>query len=185
MGRLKQLLPLGKKTVIDHCIDSLVRAGIREIITVIAQDTAALREALEKRPVVIVVNRTPGSDMAESVKSGLSMVSPDASGILVCLADHPLVTAATIKRLAGIHKEYPERIIIPAYQKKRGHPTLFPKNILQEIFRGGTLRDIIGKSKERLISMDVVDEGVVLDMDTEEDYQQLRELAEERDNDSA
>jgi CTP:molybdopterin cytidylyltransferase MocA len=47
---------------------------------------------------------------------------------------------------------------------------MFPVKIIHEIFSGVTLRDIIRKDAQRVRTAVVDDEGVVLDMDTEEDY---------------
>ena len=69
--------------------------------------------------------------------------------------------------------ETPDKIIIPLYKGKRGHPTLFPRNVIEEIFEGGILRDIIDKNRSRLKFLNVQDEGVILDMDTKEDYDKV------------
>jgi CTP:molybdopterin cytidylyltransferase MocA len=52
---------------------------------------------------------------------------------------------------------------------------MFPVQIIHEIFSGVTLRDIIRNDAQRVRIAAVDDEGVVLDMDTKEDYRAIIE----------
>jgi molybdenum cofactor cytidylyltransferase len=175
MGRTKQLLLLGNKPVVRRCLDALFDAGVRDIVAVIGLQGGDIAEALRGAPVNILVNNVPDSDMAESMRTGLRGLGHNPTGVLVCLSDHPLVSAKTVSALIHEHRANQEKIIIPAYNGRRGHPTLFPATILQELYSGMTLRDIIQRDPLRVRSVDVPDEGVVLDMDTEEDYRLMAE----------
>lgn len=174
MGLTKQLLQLGEKPVIRHCIDALISARISEIVVVVNAADNGITQALSGLPVTFVVNTTPGSDMTESVRTGLAALS-SATGILVCLSDHPLVRSETIEALITEHENLPDKIIIPCYNGQRGHPSLFPKSTLQELHSGGTLRDILRKEPHRIVTIDTGDEGVVLDMDTPEEFHHIVE----------
>jgi CTP:molybdopterin cytidylyltransferase MocA len=113
--------------------------------------------------------------MAESVKTGLTALGHAASGVLICLSDHPLVRSETIEALITEHVNLPDKIVIPCYNGRRGHPSLFPKSTLQDLHSGGTLRDIVRKEPQRVVSIDTGDEGVVLDMDTPEEFHHIVE----------
>jgi CTP:molybdopterin cytidylyltransferase MocA len=173
MGQIKQLLPLGDRTVIEHGLSTIIAAGIKDIVVVLGPDAGDVSKTIHHFPVRTVLNTQQESEMAESVRTGLKSVSADATGILICLADHPLVMPETIKALVALHKNYPEAIIIPSCKRKRGHPTLFPGNIMQEIFVRNSLRDVIGSNAEKVRYLDVADDGVLLDMDTTEDYERI------------
>ncbi len=170
MGQTKQLLLLGDKPVIIRCIDSIREAGISEIAVVIGECGNGLAEHLRSYPATIAVNDNPDSDMAESVRRGIKRLGNCSSAVLICLSDHPLVATETIKRLVHEHQAFPDSIIIPEYHGRRGHPSLFPRRGLEDIFSGITLRDIVKKDPNRVRLVPVPDEGVVLDMDTPEDY---------------
>jgi molybdenum cofactor cytidylyltransferase len=94
---------------------------------------------------------------------------------LICLSDHPCVSAGTLKSLISGHATDPQKIVLPLYSGRRGHPTLFPKRILQELYTGLTLRDILKTDPDRVKCIHVADEGVILDMDTAEDYRKINE----------
>lgn len=174
MGCPKQLLALGHKPVIRHCLDNIIAAGIQQIVVVLGAESNGAVAALQDLSVTTVVNEKTGSEMAESVRIGLrALESPSSSGVLICLGDHPLASAETMRTVALAHPESPDDIIIPAYNHRRGHPSLFPSALLDEIFYGGTLRNIIDKHSRRVRIIEVPDEGVILDMDTREDYENI------------
>jgi molybdenum cofactor cytidylyltransferase len=173
MGRTKQLLRLGDKPVISHCIDAMLDAGISDCVVVVGAQENGITWLLRGLPVTIAVNDVPGSDMAESVRAGLKLISASSSGVLIGLSDHPLVSPETMKALIREHSAFPGYIIIPVYLGRRGHPSLFPIRALREIFFGSNLRDIVRQDPARVRFVDVQDEGVVLDMDTPDDYEAI------------
>ncbi len=179
MGRLKPLLPLGSRPVIEHCLENLAGGGIEETVVVLGPSGAPIAEMLNEA-VITVWNDEPISEMAGSVRLGVRHVAPKATGVLVALADHPLVEAGTIRRLLRVHTRQPQRILIPTFGGKRGHPVLFPREILTEIFTLPTLREVVRRAPERTRQIAVDDAGVVLDMDTPADYRRALDLWEQR-----
>ncbi|MGD0885764.1 MAG: nucleotidyltransferase family protein [Thermodesulfovibrionales bacterium] len=176
MGRVKQLLPLGDKPVIRHCLDNILSSGITDIIVVLGPHGAQIADVIRGFPVTITLNRYAESEMAESVRLGLKAIDSSSSGVLICLSDHPLVSAKTFKSLLAGHAEDPDKIIVPLYNGRRaGHPTLFPRHVLGELYTGLNLRDILKRDPDRVKCIHVADEGVILDMDTVEDYEKIDE----------
>ena len=173
MGQLKQLLPLGNKPVIRHCLDNLVAAGIKNTVVVIGRGGSEMLDSMKDLPVRIVFNENPESEMVESVRIGLRTLTPSSSGVLIHLSDHPLVSVGTLRSIIQYHLEIPDKIIVPFYKGKRGHPSLFPKPVIDEVFEGRNLRDIINRDSSRIRFLNIDDEGVILDMDTKEDYDEI------------
>ena len=174
MGRSKPLLPLGDRPVICHCLDCLLDAAVDEIIVVTAQNRAEIEFTVGALPVRLVDNPDPASDMAGSVRVSLRAVSDEATGVLVCLVDHPLVSASTIHALVEWHHLDPGSILIPSVQGKRGHPTLFPRPVIHELSGVATLRDVVRRDPSRVRLVDIEDEGTVIDMDTPADYTRVQ-----------
>lgn len=173
MGVCKQTLPLGGKPVIVHCVDALTDAGILGITVVVGKYGNAIRQALGNLKVDVVGNVLPGADMADSVRTGLNAMNHDTTGVMICLSDHPLVKSGTMEKLLETHRVSPCQILIPVCQEKNGHPVIFPTELLKIIHHGGTLRDIIQANPERVRRIPVDDAGVIMDMDTQEDYQTI------------
>jgi CTP:molybdopterin cytidylyltransferase MocA len=100
-------------------------------------------------------------------------MAPAASGVLVCLADIPLVASGTYRRLLEEHEHRPDAILIPSYQGRRGHPILVPCAAMAEIYRQSTLRNVVRNNEHLVYHVEVDDSGVLEDMDTPEDYRRI------------
>ena len=173
MGQLKQLLPVNNRPAIRHCIDTIIASGINDIVAVIRNDSEELKNILNGLPLSIVYNRNAESEMAESVRIGLRAIAASATGVMVCLSDHPLVKVETLKTLLHIHEQKPDRILLPRCNGKNGHPVLFPVQIIHQVFSGLNLREIISRYPDMVKNVQVMDEGILFDMDTREDYENI------------
>jgi len=172
---LKQLLPLADRPAIGHCVEGISSSGITDLVVVVGQGSDEVTAALQGLPVKIAVNRNLHSEMAESVRVGLRRIDPASTGVMVCLCDHPLISADTFRSIASVHLAEPEKILIPLYKGARGHPTLFPARLIRRVHEGMNLRQIITGADGNVRHIPVSDEGVVLDMDTMEDYRLVLE----------
>ena len=180
MGRTKQLLPLGDRPVIEYCISSITAAGIEDIVAVLSPGNKELFNAVKGFPMRIAYNEVSGSEMADSVRTGLRQIGPSATGIIICLSDHPMVSEKTFRELIELHGECPDKILIPVYKGQKGHPTLLPASVSGEMFSGLTLRQLISRLPGRVNFPEVPDEGVILDMDTMDDYRVILEKIRDR-----
>lgn len=172
MGRPKPLLPFGEKTALDLLIAALRQAGIEEIVLVLGPGGEAVAEVLPDIPLTLAWNRQPGSDMASSLRLGMNHLGPATTGVLVALADHPLVAAETLATLGAQHLQWPEAILLPTSQGRNGHPVLLPRSILNELKQLPTLREVVRREPGRLRHIPTTDPGILLDLDTPEDYLQ-------------
>ena len=173
MGRMKQLLPIAGKPVIAHCLAAIANSGITEIVVVANPAMAAFFQTERKPALTVLFNTAPSSEMSDSARIGLKDVSATSSGVLIYLADYPLVTSETVRTLCETHLEKPNRILIPTYQGRSGHPCLFPRVFANEVYNDLTLKEIVHFDSNRVTLIDVPDEGILLDIDTEEDYQAM------------
>jgi molybdenum cofactor cytidylyltransferase len=176
MGRCKQLLTLGDSTVINRCIGALVTGGAGEIVVVISEEGSDVAETVRCSPVRVVVNPEHEGDMASSVRAGRDALTAEASGVIVSLCDYPLVSAGTITGLIAEHEASPGSIIIPCHHERRGHPLLFPRTVLNELADDQILRDLVRRIPDRIRCLGVDDAGVLIDMDTPEDYHRICEM---------
>jgi molybdenum cofactor cytidylyltransferase len=173
MGTCKQLLRLEGKTVIAHCLETLLAGGVEEVVVVVSATGDEVAQVAGAYPVRVVRNPDPEGDMAASIRIGRGALSSPATGVLIALCDYPLVTALTISRLIEEQLRNPGNIIIPCHNGRRGHPPLFPRRLLDELAGPLTLRDLLRTYAERVRHLEVQDPGVLIDMDTPEDYQRI------------
>ena len=173
MGSCKQLLPLGEGTVTGRCLDTLLMAGVGDVVVVISEEWREVAEVVRAYPARVVVNPEAEGDMASSVRAGRDALTDAATGVIVFPCDYPLVSAVTIASLIAEHGESPGSIIIPCHGERRGHPLLFAREMLDELSNGMILRDLVRRDPDRVRFLDVDDPGVLIDMDTPEDYHRI------------
>ena len=174
--RNKSLLPLGPKSAIRWCIDTLLSAGMEDVVVVLGPAGTAIAEQIDDLPVTLAWNFAAESDMTASILIGLATVDRQAKSLLIYPADYPLVSAATITDLLENREKHPEKIIIPTYRGQKGHPVIFPRRILSELGYQPTLGHLVRWDPHRLKLVAVNDEAILQDMDTPEDYRRLQAL---------
>ena len=179
MGTRKPLLPLGGVPALVRCVEALRAAAPRELVAVLVANAGPEEALLAPWRVTIARNPDPGADMAASARIGLAALAERPDGVLIALADHPLVRPETCRGLRARFDAEPGAIHLPVYGGHHGHPVLFPRELLDELNAGGTLRDIVHRYSERVRAFAVEDPGVAFDMDTPGDYARLRRLARE------
>jgi molybdenum cofactor cytidylyltransferase len=177
MGCCKQLLELGGKTALARCLDALLQGGVDQVIVVVAPDGDEVERAARRYPVRVVRNAGPAGDMATSIRTGRDALAPGTSGVLVALCDYPLVSSDTIATLVESHRRDPGSILIPCHLERRGHPPLIPRRLLDELAHPLTLRDLLRTHSQLIRQLELVDAGVLVDMDTPEDYRRVAAAA--------
>jgi molybdenum cofactor cytidylyltransferase len=185
MGTQKLLLPFAGGTVIGHIAAQIASGGVDGIVAIVRPGSTAVAEALAGLRVRMVTNPEPDGDMLSSVRCGLWAVPEECDGVFVALGDQPAITAELIGRMiAAFHAAppvaapAPGRIVVPAYDGKRGHPILFSVCYRQEIlagFDGAGLRGLLAAHPAEVIDLPAPGPAVLSDMDCPEDYR--RELA--------
>ncbi len=181
MGLCKQLLPLGDRPVVVRCIETVASAGITDMVVVTGGPYGdGIADAVRPILTKIARNDAPDSDMAASVRIGLTAISPEASAVLVFIPDHPLVSTETCRAILERHLVKPDCIVVPTFKGRRGHPPLFPRAFLEELAHLPTMRHIVQKHAGNTFLLETADHGVILDMDTKEDYLKIVEIFNQR-----
>ena len=173
MGVDKLSLPWGKRTLLEHCLGTLLRSKIKEVIVVLNDRTKGRIPPLQGQKVKIVINPNYKKGMSTSIRRGLQAVDPKSQGILIAMGDQPLLKTKTINALIQTFEEGKGDIIIPNYRGRQGHPVLFHRKFekaFKEIKGDVGGRSIIKKYHKSVREVRVRSEGVVKDIDLWEDY---------------
>lgn len=167
--RYKMALPLGDKTVIEQSIAGMYDV-VRRIFVVVGWKAECVKELLVGYDKVnLVLNAHFRDGMFSSVRAGMACVR--AGRFFLLPGDCALVGAAVYDQMLAV----PGSIVIPTYKGRKGHPVLFDRNVVSEILDmpgGATLRDYI--NAKGYIAIEVNDEGILLDIDTPDDYDAMR-----------
>src|SRR5438552_11102564 len=116
MQEPKQLLPLGKSTLLEHVMETVRSSRIGECIVVLGYAADAITERIPLNDVKVVINEAYAEGMSSSIRIGLRNVSPQAEASLVVLADQPFVKTATLDRLIDAYEESKPQVVVPIYK---------------------------------------------------------------------
>jgi molybdenum cofactor cytidylyltransferase len=125
----------------------------------------------------LVHNRNPERGQFSSLREGLQAVlDRGRDAACVTLVDRPPARAETLSALkAEFMKTVPEKTwaVVPEFQGKHGHPVIFGREMMEVFLRADanrTAREIEHEFQSRIRYATVDDSGVILNINTPEDY---------------
>jgi len=178
MGRLKQLLPLAGRPLLQHVVDAAVASRLDEVILVLGARAAEIRAAITCCECVrVVVNREYADGQSTSLRAGLRAASPRSAAAAVLLGDQPRMTAQRIDAVAAAFLQTSACVVRPVYaavggHRVPGHPVFLARRVWPDIdaLRGDQgARALLSAHPEWLLEVPVAGEAP-RDVDTWEDY---------------
>jgi CTP:molybdopterin cytidylyltransferase MocA len=173
MGRLKPLLPLGSRTLLQWVVDRLREGGADPILVVLGHRADEVRECLKEFPVQTILNETYPQGMLSSVQAGARALPPDTPAFFVALGDQPDLDPQVLLALIQEWDKNPGSLVVPVVEGKRGHPILIDRCYLPALLAleaPQTLRDLVHAPSTLRREVPVETESLLLDLDTPEDY---------------
>lgn len=183
MGKLKQLMPLGEKSILEHSLDSLIRSKVGEVILVVGREAEAVMKKVAARPVMITVNPDYRQGMSTSIARGLDSVNDSAGAVMLALADQPFIDSRVINRLIDEFDTHNKGIVVPVYKGRRGHPIIFAIKYKDELLglKGDTGgKEIIDRHPDDILEVAVDSEDIYIDIDDMKSYQREKSKLEKR-----
>jgi molybdenum cofactor cytidylyltransferase len=173
MGSPKALLPFRGTTFLQHILDVISQSKVQQTVVVVGRHRAEIEPHVKPRSRV-VFNANYEQGMITSLQAGIRELPPETTGALMFLVDHPVVDVETIEGL--IANFVSDRIVLPVFEGRRGNPVLFSAGVLQEILalspsQGANI--VVRKDPGRIVQVSVQSPGVLVDIDTPEDFQNL------------
>lgn len=159
---------------IEVIYHKLLKAGISNIAVVVFPG-CELERFLIKDSLKWIINPNPALGMLSSIYHG---VNDDDSfdGYLIMPVDHPIVEAQTFLEMKEYFYMNAEFVIKPRWKNKAGHPIIIPGTIANEIklrdYDGG-LNKFISSSKFTVKYISVGDPGIIQNINTKEDIENL------------
>ncbi len=178
MKQFKPLLPLGETTVIEHVLDTVRRVQIADIFVVAGYRAQDLISLAERQRLCFVRNERYTEGMYSSVQAGVHALPSDVAAFFLLPVDVPLVKPHSIRLLGRDFIRYQADVTYPVFQQERGHPPRVSARLIPQILaqnRLDGLQGLLAEQEESARDVAVMDEGVLMDMDTPEDYQQICE----------
>jgi molybdenum cofactor cytidylyltransferase len=183
-GAFKPLLKWGKRTVIGECVHQMRNSRLAEIFVVLGHRELDVRQSLAGSGVQYAINKNYQKGMLTSVKTGLSMLSPNEDAVLIALVDQPMIRSGLLDKLILAFEEGEKGIVLPTYKGRRGHPIIISTGYVDDIMQlddntEGGLRDLIDAQRGDCLEVPVDTPDVIEDIDSPEDYQRLSRQVEQ------
>lgn len=182
MGQDKALLTYQGKTFLEQILVTLREAGIDRTVVVLGHHADEIQRAVNLKGAHVVINRDYRRGQTSSLQAGLAvLVEPPLEAIILCLVDHPAVSAGTIRKLVNGFRASQAPVMIPTFKGRHGHPVLVARRLFAELLALAPdqgANTVIRKYRNATQFVDVDDRGILLDVDDPETYRRLGEASD-------
>ena len=189
MGTFKPLLPLGDETLISYQLNKFVGMGLSPIVIVTGNEAERLEHYIkeykknrdpEGKIVCIRNEQYHSSEMFDTIKIGLKRIKGQCDRFFVLPADIPLFSEKTLNLLLRSEG----KVTKPVFQNRGGHPLLIRSDMIDQLiaYTGEMgLKGALQAADIEIQNIEVMDEGILIDADTLEDYQKVKEYVKRKE----
>lgn len=180
MGQNKAGLMLGTCSVLERVVQAFTEAMVEDVVVVTGHEPERLASLLDTLPVASVHNPDYDTGMFSSVLAGVATLPPDLEAFFIQPVDLPLVTARVLARLHTALADAHCGIAHPTCCGLRGHPPLLSgryRQLILEEPRAHSLGEFLEDHAADSMEVEVEDLSILVDMDTEADYQRALRFA--------
>ena len=173
MGKPKPLLRFEDKTFLEQIISVLRRSLMDRITVVLGAKAQTIKRSIDLSGTDVVINRDYRKGQLSSLIVGLENAPPETEAILVCLVDNPFITTTIVNRIISTFRETKGPIVVPVFNKKRGHPVLFAKSLFKELVNAPAeegARYVVYSNEDKVVELETPESSVLVGIDTPEDY---------------
>lgn len=184
MGEPKALLPTRDGRRFVDAVAATARAGgCAGVVVVVGPPHGAAIGAALPSVATAAWNADPSRGMLSSVQAGLLALPAAAAAALIWPVDIPFVAVATVRAVVA---RAAARLVVPVHgaggddgaRGRGGHPLGIPRRLFAEVAaldpaRG--LKALLDAHAAEVERLPVADRGVLVDVDTPDDYARTRE----------
>lgn len=178
MGQPKLLLPWGDSTVLGETLRQTQGARVRPIVVVTGHAAEAVAAIARVAGCEVRHNSDYATgEMLSSLQVGLHTLPLETHGVLVILADQPLVTSATLNSLIDAFEQGLGTIIAPTYAGQTGNPVLIGRRWWAELLAlppGERPRRLLLRHPAAVYHLPLDTPSILVDLDDRAAYEQWR-----------
>jgi CTP:molybdopterin cytidylyltransferase MocA len=177
MGRPKALLPhpATGEPFLSYLVNVFRTGGADEVIVVGRPADAVVRAGAEAAGARFVLNPVPERGQLSSLVAGIGLAERlDVRGVLASPVDLPGITPAVVARVIAAAGS--AAIVRPTYGGRSGHPVYFSRAVFAELRAADPAvgaRAVVRAAPSRVLDVPWDDAGILVDVDTPEDYERL------------
>jgi molybdenum cofactor cytidylyltransferase len=181
-GRNKLQIPIDGEPLLRRSARTLLGSQLCDVVVVLGHEPEQAQPLLQGLQVRTVVNAAYAEGQMSSVHCGLAALDTAAAGVMICLADQPLLTAADIDFLiAAFTRRARGSIVVPRYEGRRGNPIVIATEHRDTILAGERnlgCKRLIERNPDLVETVAMPDDHTLFDLDSPQDYARLCERLE-------
>jgi molybdenum cofactor cytidylyltransferase len=171
MGSPKALLPYQGRPFLEHLLEVTSRPEIGVRRVVLGAQAEPIAKAVNLKANEIVINSEWEKGQLSSIQAAIRSLPAGTEGILLCLIDHPLISAGLVQVLIEQFYKSKKPIVLPLYEGRRGHPVIFSATLYGELLRAPLetgARAVVWAHQSEIEEVRTNEEGCVLNLNDPE-----------------
>jgi molybdenum cofactor cytidylyltransferase len=183
MKKQKMLLTYNGSTIVETVVKNASVAVKKNIVVVLGSQRVEIASQLESAKVKTCINYNYLDGMLSSVVCGFRALPESAKAALVFLGDQPQISGQVAQKVIEAWLRSDKGIVIPAFNRRRGHPALIETKYKTEIENLDTekgLRSLYQKFTSDILEVECNFPEILRDIDTPEDYKMEINLNQNR-----
>ncbi len=175
-GGSKMLLDWQGEPFIHKVARTALEAGLDPVVVVSGAQSERVVAAVRDLPVTVALNSAWETGQSSSIRRGVEALPAHCGGAIFLLGDQPQVNPTILRALIEEHCRSLAPITAPLVEGKRANPVLFDRSTFADL--GSLQGDMGGRalfSKYPVSWLTWNDSLLLMDVDTQEDYQRLLE----------
>jgi molybdenum cofactor cytidylyltransferase len=171
MGSPKALLPYQGRPFLEHLLEVTTHPKIAARRVVLGAHAEPIAAAVKLSPQERVINADWRNGQLSSIQAAIRTLPEGTDGLLLCLIDHPLITATLADRLIQHFYASRAKIVLPTFQGKRGHPVIFAAELYAELLTAPPekgARAVVWAHAGEVVELPTDEQGSVLNLNDPE-----------------
>jgi molybdenum cofactor cytidylyltransferase len=172
MGRAKQLLEYGGRSLVRHAAEIAYAAACSPVVVVVGAQAELVRAELIGMAARSVENADWREGLASSVRCGIASLPEDVDAAILMPCDQPAVSPALLETMIRTRRETRKPIVACRYGDTVGAPALFSRERFPQLLalRGDAgAHVLLERAGDAVATLDFPDG--VFDLDTPEDWE--------------
>ena len=177
MGKTKQLLPFGEKTLIERVLVEALNSKLDKVVLVLGYQAVEIKKIISpvspQPKLSIIENRQFKQGISSSIIAGLSEVQNSHDHVMILLGDTPFIHRELINLLLRQYLQSGCSIGAIKGKERPAHPVVFSRELYPElqILQGDVgARALFEKYSDQVCLIEPEGPYDAKDIDTPEDY---------------
>ena len=176
MGSPKALLPYQGRPFLEHLLDITrhPQIGVRRVV--LGAHAEPIAKAIHLNADEIVINDQWDAGQLSSIQAALRSLPEGTEGMLLCLIDHPLISASLVADLIERFVTTGKPVVLPVYRSHRGHPVIFSASLYDELLAAPLetgARAVVWAHQAEIEEVSTTEEGCILNLNDPDAFQKL------------